>query len=137
MTAIDRLRGENINADIVIPQVVVCGDQSSGKNSLLKAIAQVPFPARSGTCTVFSTELVLRKSDKSGIQISTEPSKDRSLDQRKHLNGFRPTVSMFNHEAFLEFHQVTSDYLKDFEPTRGLWYDRFRVEISGRRQPHL
>lgn len=52
LDAIDQLRRENIDADIGIPQIVVCGDQSSGKSSLLEAIAQVPFPAGSGAVTM-------------------------------------------------------------------------------------
>lgn len=52
LDAIDQLRRENIDAEIGIPQIVVCGDQSSGKSSLLEAIAQVPFPAGSGAVTM-------------------------------------------------------------------------------------
>lgn len=52
LDAIDQLRRESIDAEIGIPQIVVCGDQSSGKSSLLEAIAQVPFPAGSGAVTM-------------------------------------------------------------------------------------
>lgn len=52
LDAIDQLRRENIEAEIGIPQIVVCGDQSSGKSSLLEAIAQVPFPVGSGAVTM-------------------------------------------------------------------------------------
>jgi predicted ATPase len=52
LDAIDQLRRENIDAEIGIPQIVVCGDQSNGKSSLLEAIAQVPFPVGSGTTTM-------------------------------------------------------------------------------------
>lgn len=50
------LRRENIDVEIGIPQIVVCGDQSSGKSSLLEAIAQVPFPAGSGAVTMCKLE---------------------------------------------------------------------------------
>ena len=56
LDAIDQLRRENIHAEIGIPQIVVCGDQSSGKSSLLEAIAQVPFPAGSGAVTMCTLE---------------------------------------------------------------------------------
>ena len=56
LDAIDQLRRENIDAEIGIPQIVVCGDQSNGKSSLLEAIAQVPFPAGSGAVTMCESE---------------------------------------------------------------------------------
>lgn len=56
LDAIDQLRRENIDAEIGIPQIVVCGDQSSGKSSLLEAIAQVPFPAGSRAVTMCKLE---------------------------------------------------------------------------------
>jgi ABC-type uncharacterized transport system fused permease/ATPase subunit len=52
LDAIDQLRNENVDASIGFPQIVVCGDQSSGKSSLLEAIAQVPFPVGSGAVTM-------------------------------------------------------------------------------------
>ena len=52
LDAIDQLRSGNVDAKIGIPQIVVCGDQSSGKSSLLEAIAQVPFPVGSGAVTM-------------------------------------------------------------------------------------
>ena len=74
LDAIDKLRRENIDADIEIPQIVVCGDQSSGKSCLLEAIAQVPFPAGSGAVTMFATELVLRRAPFDAIYASILPS---------------------------------------------------------------
>lgn len=41
LDAIDQLRHENMDAEIGIPRIVVCGDQSSGESSLLEAIAKI------------------------------------------------------------------------------------------------
>ncbi|KAF2666375.1 hypothetical protein BT63DRAFT_482141 [Microthyrium microscopicum] len=42
-----------------LPQIIVCGDQSSGKSSVLEAISQLDFPRDGVLCTVFPTELTI------------------------------------------------------------------------------
>lgn len=37
-------------------QLVVCGEQSAGKSSVLEAITCIPFPRGEGTCTRFVTQ---------------------------------------------------------------------------------
>ena len=57
LDVIDEVRdkfGSSQNIDL--PQLVVCGDQSSGKSSVLEAISEIPFPRGEGTCTRFVTE---------------------------------------------------------------------------------
>ena len=137
LDAIDRLRRENIDADISIPQIVVCGDQSSGKSSLLEAIAQVPFPAGSGATTLFATEVVLRNAEKFDIKVSLEPDASRPVGEKQHLREFRPTLQDLGREDFLSIYRDAGRYLEAFGPDRGSWYDRLRAEISGPDQPHL
>ncbi|KAK1252194.1 hypothetical protein MKX08_003381 [Trichoderma sp. CBMAI-0020] len=43
------------------PQIIVVGDQGSGKSSVLEAISRVQFPVGEGVCTRFPIELVLRR----------------------------------------------------------------------------
>lgn len=45
-----------------LPQIVVCGDTSSGKSSVLGALSGIAFPADSSLCTRFATEIALRYS---------------------------------------------------------------------------
>jgi hypothetical protein len=45
--------------DIQLPRIVACGDQSSGKSSVLEAISTLNFPRSESTCTRFATELSL------------------------------------------------------------------------------
>lgn len=61
MDAIDMLRSQGINRFVSLPQIIVCGDQSAGKSSVLEAISGVTFPIDSNLCTRFPTELVLRR----------------------------------------------------------------------------
>ncbi|KAH8126248.1 hypothetical protein FP744_10003490 [Trichoderma asperellum] len=43
------------------PQIIVVGDQGSGKSSVLEAISRVHLPVGDGVCTRFPIELVLRR----------------------------------------------------------------------------
>src|SRR4051812_22272475 len=59
---IDSLRSQGISQYVDLPQICVCGDQSSGKSSVLEAISGVAFPTKDALCTRFATELILRRS---------------------------------------------------------------------------
>lgn len=42
----DNLRSFGVSQVINLPQIIVCGDQSSGKSSLLEAISGILFPRK-------------------------------------------------------------------------------------------
>jgi hypothetical protein len=54
---VDKLRRTGLNGVVELPQLVVCGDQSSGKSSVLEAITEIPFPRKENLCTRFATEV--------------------------------------------------------------------------------
>ncbi|KLO85632.1 Uncharacterized protein LW93_14247 [Fusarium fujikuroi] len=82
---LSRLRSDR---NIAVPQLVVVGDQSSGKSSLLEAIARFPFPVHGGLCTRFPIKLVLRRSSEVRISYFIEPGSSRSDDDRDRLHRF-------------------------------------------------
>ena len=51
LDAVDALRRCGLEGILSLPQLVVCGDQSSGKSSCLEAIAEIPFPRKDNLCT--------------------------------------------------------------------------------------
>ena len=71
---IDKLRSKGVSRDISLPRLVVCGDQSSGKSSVLEAISQVAFPVNDGLCTRFVTEVCLRRSSKESATVKILPA---------------------------------------------------------------
>lgn len=59
---IDQLREKGLNKELSLPQIVVMGDQSSGKSSVLESISGIPFPRGTGLVTKSPLELIMKKS---------------------------------------------------------------------------
>lgn len=60
---IDQLRAVGLSQEVSLPQIVVMGDQSSGKSSVLQSIAGIPFPRGSGLVTRCPIELILKRAE--------------------------------------------------------------------------
>ncbi|KAJ5938478.1 hypothetical protein N7466_001612 [Penicillium verhagenii] len=58
---IDKLFACNVGEHINLPQLVVVGDQSSGKSSVLEGLTKLKFPRNSGLCTRFATQIRFRR----------------------------------------------------------------------------
>ena len=70
LDVVDALRAQGLSEFTALPQLIVCGDQSSGKSSVLEAISGVPFPRKDNLCTRFATEVILRRASVAGISVS-------------------------------------------------------------------
>ncbi|KAJ6052707.1 hypothetical protein N7499_003843 [Penicillium canescens] len=137
---IDELRSLGIGGLVELPQLIVCGNQSSGKSSVLEAISRVRFPAKGNVCTRFATEVILRRSPQARVKVSIEPGASRTDNYE------RAKLQAFTSESF-----STSDDLpkliKEAEEcmrigggqlsTAGFSDDVLKVEISGPEKPEL
>ncbi|KAJ8125531.1 hypothetical protein O1611_g8108 [Lasiodiplodia mahajangana] len=74
LDTIDGLRKHGVEQFVDLPQIIVVGDQSSGKSSVLEAISRVRFPVKDGVCTRFATELVLRTDPQTRIHVQVQPT---------------------------------------------------------------
>ncbi|KAI1657055.1 P-loop containing nucleoside triphosphate hydrolase protein [Daldinia decipiens] len=142
MDIIDKLRSMGINRYVNLPQIVVCGDQSSGKSSVLQAISGMSFPTKDNLCTRFATELILRHTNEhieEKCRVSISPGIDRSAEEKERLEKFQyseiPDNFNFNIGALVdkakEVMGVGSDQGRTF------CKDVLRIELSGPTQPHL
>ena len=78
---IDKLRSYGISQYINLPQLIVYGDQSSSKSSVLEAISGIPFPTKDNLCTRFTTEVILRYISDVAISVAIVPRPGRSEEE--------------------------------------------------------
>lgn len=93
LDTIDKLRYLGVDSYVELPQIIVVGDQSSGKSSVLEAISRLKFPSKSGLCTRFATELVLRTSSERRVEahIIHPRSGFGVAHEEQRLDGFSKT----------------------------------------------
>jgi GTP-binding protein EngB required for normal cell division len=93
--AVDSLRRFGVASGIEVPQLIVIGDQNSGKSSVLEAISGCHFTIHYDLCTRFPIELALRKSDSMVIDVkaSIVPSTtiERATEDLQRIKNFRPS----------------------------------------------
>ena len=134
---IDSLRRQGISEFVFLPQIVVCGDQSSGKSSVLEAISGVPFPRNDILCTRFATEVVLRDSPSPSATVTITPESDTPEHQRSKFEAFKRTLSSIDELPSVV--DEAKEVMGISTTTGGRTFSKciLRVEISGPNQPKL
>ncbi|KAF2815992.1 uncharacterized protein BDZ99DRAFT_565876 [Mytilinidion resinicola] len=79
--ALERLKSLQAASDIKTPQLIVVGDQSSGKSSILEALARFHFPVHEELCTRFPTKLILKRSDRKLLKVHFDLKLDSRTDE--------------------------------------------------------
>lgn len=97
---IDRLFACKVGDYVALPQLVVVGDQSSGKSSVLEGLTELPFPRDSGLCTRFATQIIFRRSSASSITASIIPGKNGTEDHRERVLEWTKTPEVLDAASF-------------------------------------
>ncbi|KZZ92844.1 Dynamin, GTPase domain protein [Moelleriella libera RCEF 2490] len=100
LNQIEKVRANGIGDLVALPQLVVCGDQSTGKSSVLERITVIPFPREEGLCTRFPTQINLRHSEASLVTkmtASIRPHSSRGRDTQDVLASYRKEVQDMSH----------------------------------------
>ncbi|KAF3920746.1 Dynamin [Dactylellina cionopaga] len=105
---IAELRAQGVGDHISLPQLVVCGDQSAGKSSVLEGITGIPFPRNDGVCTKFATEITLTHtaSDHAEIKATIIPHSARSDEEKARLSAKTWTLASL---SFTELPTIISE----------------------------
>ncbi|KAH8911372.1 interferon-induced GTP-binding protein Mx2 [Coniochaeta sp. PMI_546] len=142
---IDKLRAINIGTDIPLPQLVVVGDQSSGKSSVLESLTGFSFPRAAGLCTRYATQITSRREAQQYIDISIIPRPSASEAEKQRLRAFARRVEAGEDVAFAKIFEDANREMGiralNDETSNGdlstFSEDILKVEICGPDQIHL
>ncbi len=135
------LRARGVGDHVDLPQLVVCGDQSAGKSSVLEGITGLPFPRQDGVCTKFATEIILQHSDgERGIVATVLPTASRPEQSKLKLQRYRRQLTEFD-ELPVAIAEVGSLMgirgFKDVQDGPAFTSDVLRIEVTGPVGLHL
>jgi hypothetical protein len=134
MDLVDRLRRIGLNSILQLPQIVVCGDQSSGKSSVLEAITQIPFPRKENLCTRFATEIIMRRGTQKSLSCKIIPDDSRPEDEKSQLRAFSKSIEDLRELPSL---MVDATVAMGLGPHRAFSKDVLSIEIWGPDHPQL
>ncbi|RYC63859.1 hypothetical protein CHU98_g2351 [Xylaria longipes] len=129
-TIIDSLWELQIGEIVNLPQIIVVGDQSSGKSSVLEAISGVRFPTKGDVCTRFATELVIRCAPETKIDVRVDAAASGPSHQ------FSRTI--FNQDTLPKIISEATKQMGILKGSKkGSSRDVLRVEVTGPHVPSL
>ncbi len=139
LNIIDQLRKCGLESTLSLPQLVVCGDQSAGKSSVLEALTEVPFPRNDNLCTRFATEIILRRATSDTITIKVIPDAERPQAERDHIESFQESISDFEELPSLMDKATTRMGINQnpLSKSKAFAKDVLSIEIEGPSRPQL
>ncbi|KAM0236353.1 hypothetical protein ACHAPO_004985 [Fusarium lateritium] len=135
----DKLRELGISNMVPLPQMVVVGDQSAGKSSVLESLTGFHFPRSVTLCTRHATEIICRREETESIVVSIHAA-DADSEQAR---SFHRTATNLDAEEFAQIFQDASKVMgiksdpTDESTESAFSRDVLRVEISGPNEDHL
>jgi hypothetical protein len=136
---IDKLQDLGIDHEGVdLPRLVVCGDQSSGKSSVLGAITRIPFPRQAQTCTRFVTQIILRHDPlRFSSEVTIVPGRTREPSDKTRLEAFRGEISRDFSNLPAVIKAATNEIFTQATQQHEFAEDILRIEIRGKDQQPL
>ncbi|KAJ0306107.1 hypothetical protein Brms1b_010558 [Colletotrichum noveboracense] len=146
LDTITQLRKCGLDGILSLPEIVVCGDQSAGKSSVLEALTEIPFPRNDNLCTRFATEISLRRELTESLTVRVIPDPDRSQEDQKRIKDFSESITDFKDLPFI-INAATkvmgignggsSSPQPDQTPASAFSKDTLSIEINGPNRPQL
>ncbi|CAJ2502039.1 Uu.00g048920.m01.CDS01 [Anthostomella pinea] len=136
---VDTLRNSGVSHYVDLPQIIVCGSQSSGKSSTLESLSGIAFPTAEGLCTRFATELILRRgeTDKPEIKVQIQPAAGRTGEERIRLAAFSAETSDQNDFAKIIESAKEAMSLSGREGSKIFSTDVLRIESTSPTAPNI
>ncbi|EQK99140.1 interferon-induced GTP-binding protein Mx2 [Ophiocordyceps sinensis CO18] len=135
LAKIDKLRELNL---------VVVGDQSSGKSSVLESLTGFSFPRDVGLCTRYATQITCFRDPIRSVTVSIIPRPDAHEELKAKLLGFKRQANELSNDDLANiFHEANTvmgiRMTTDAENPGSVAFsqDILKIEIHGPDQSHL
>ncbi|KAI8961628.1 P-loop containing nucleoside triphosphate hydrolase protein [Daldinia sp. FL1419] len=110
LTKVDKLR-ELIGTKVALPQLVVVGDQSSGKSSVLESLTGFGFPRDAELCTRYATQITCRREDSESIDVSIIPHADAPPYEQERVRKFHRTLTQMTPESLARLFKEANEVI--------------------------
>ncbi|KAL8870676.1 MAG: hypothetical protein Q9174_003331 [Haloplaca sp. 1 TL-2023] len=142
LQVIDKLVELNIGESVALPQLLVVGDQSSGKSSVLEGLTGLPFPRDSKLCTRFATHITFKRASITNISVSIIPDKNTSKAEVERLRAWKKTgVKSLDRKEFSNILAEVHTAMRIGEVIDGVKQtfsdDVLKIEVAGPDEQHL
>ena len=129
------LKPLGVDAGLAVPHIILCGDISSGKSSILEALTGVSFPIKGNLCTRYPIEIVMQRAADVGTKIEAVPDDAREASEKQTLQSFEAPSSNLNDIDII---------IQAFDKALGLTgngktirKDTLKITVTGPTQPSL
>ena len=141
LDTVAQVRKCGLESILSLPQLVVCGDQSAGKSSVLEALTEIPFPRNDNLCTRFATEIILRRATASSLKVRLIQDPKRPFDEQEKIKAFEESITNFHElpsimNAAMKVMDI-GDRSKSGSTPRAFARDVLSIEIEGPSRPQL
>ncbi|KAF5243778.1 hypothetical protein FAUST_2695 [Fusarium austroamericanum] len=120
----DGLSACGVGKIVNLPQIIVVGEQSAGKSSVLEAISHIRFPVDGTLCTRFATELILHHANETRIDASV-----RFADKTKPAKAFQR--NKFHEDDLPDIIREAKEHMGISQDGNDFSKDVLRLEIEG------
>lgn len=122
-----------------VPRIVVCGDQSAGKSSVLEALTEIPFPRSDNLCTRYATEISLRNDTRTALTIRVIANAERLIADREKINKWSRQITDLKDlpDVMDEATRLMRIASSDESHRPAFARDILSVEITGPHRPQL
>ncbi|KAI1461418.1 P-loop containing nucleoside triphosphate hydrolase protein [Annulohypoxylon moriforme] len=108
LTKVDKLR-ELIGTKVALPQLVVVGDQSSGKSSVLEGLTGFGFPRDAELCTRYATQITCRRETEESINVSIIPYADAPPYEKERVKKFHRTLTTMTPDSLADLFREANE----------------------------
>lgn len=138
LDTVSQVRKCGLDSILSLPQIVVCGDQSAGKSSVLEALTEIPFPRNDNLCTRFATEISLRREPVTRLTIRVIPDSSRPQEEQDAIKAFSECITDFAELPNIMDKAMKVMGISDADGSGSAFSkDTLSIEIQGPDRPQL